>query len=273
MLIVPAIDIIAGQVVRLEQGDFNKKKIYGSSPLEFAKKWASQGAELIHIVDLDGAKFGELINFDTIKMIASESGVKVQAGGGIRTIASLKSYIDAGIEKVVLSTKVLQDPDFLEADKVKECIEKIVLSLDIKYIAKRGEEGISGRLSGETNKDTMFLGTGAGAWSDTENIDLFDFIKKITGAGIRNINFSDIRRDGMMAGLDLVQIKNFVVCARRASAGNLFFTYAGGVSSLEDIRLLSALGPEGVDAVIVGRALYENRFSLEDAIRAAEGAC
>ncbi|MFH1691758.1 MAG: 1-(5-phosphoribosyl)-5-[(5-phosphoribosylamino)methylideneamino] imidazole-4-carboxamide isomerase [Candidatus Omnitrophota bacterium] len=273
MLIVPAIDIIAGQVVRLEQGDFNKKKVYGSSPLEFAQKWASQGAKLVHIVDLDGAKFGELVNFDVIKTIACESGVKVQAGGGIRTAASLKSYVDAGIERVVLSTKVLQDPDFLEADSVKERVEKIVLSLDIKYVVKGDDDTVSGKLSGLSNKDTMLLGTGAGAWSNTENIDLSDFIKKITSVGIRYINFSDIKRDGMMAGLDLAQIKNFVACARKASLNNLFFTYAGGVSSLEDIKLLAGLGSEGVDAVIIGRALYENRINLEDAIRAAEGTC
>lgn len=273
MLIIPAIDIIEGQVVRLEQGDFAKKKVYGLSPLEFAKKWASQGAEWVHVVDLDGAKFGALTNFDAIKTIASESGIKVQAGGGIRTANSLKAYMEAGVSRVVLSTKVLENLDFLNEDIVKQYIERVVLSLDIKYIVKGGEKSISGKLSGLTNKDTMLIGTGADAWSDTENIDLLEFVAKIVRAGIRYINFSDIRRDGMMAGLDLGQIKDFVTYARRASAEKLFFTYAGGVSSLDDIKALSALGEDGVNAVIVGRALYENRFSLHDAISAGGCVC
>ncbi len=273
MLIIPAIDIIEGQVVRLEQGDFSKKKVYGVSPLDFAKKWVSEGAEWVHIVDLDGAKFGTMVNFDVIKTIVLESGAKVQAGGGIRTTSSLKAYMDAGINRAVLSTKVLRDLDFLNADIVKQYIEKIVLSLDIKYIVKGDERSISGKLSAFSNKESMLLGTGSGAWSDTEDIDLSDFIRKIADAGVRYVNFSDIRRDGMMAGLDLEKIKNFVSCARKASQNDLFFTYAGGVSSLEDIKNLSALGCDGVDAVIVGRALYENRFSVRDAIAVAEGAC
>lgn len=257
--------------MRLEQGDFSKVKVYGSSPLEFAKKWASLGAELIHIVDLDGAKYGEPKNFDAIKMIAAQSGVKVEVGGGIRTVASIKAYMDAGIDRVVLSTKVLQDPDFLAQNEIRNYIDRIVLSLDIKYSVRGADKNIYRELSGVSDENTILLGIGAGAWSDTENIDLPGFMKKISVIGIKYVNFSDIKRDGMMAGPNLQQIKDFVGCVKKASLEGFFLTYAGGVSSLEDIKVLSGLKDEGVNAVIVGRALYENRFNLQEAIRIAQG--
>lgn len=254
MLIVPAIDVMAGRVVRLEQGDFNRPIFYDRPALAYAETWTLQGARFLHVVDLDGAKTGEPVNFSLITDIAKSKGVKIEVGGGIRNVGIIRKYLEAGVERVVLSTRVLEDASFLLCCDIRRYLDKVVVSIDIKDLTMNA------------------LTTGTAGWTKAGDvtIDLKEFIKTLSDAGISYINFSDISKDGMLGGVDVEKIARFLVLAREAAQKKLFFTYAGGISSLEDIRKLKSLGREGVDAVIVGRALYENKFNVTEAIRAAQ---
>lgn len=252
-MIVPAIDIMAGKVVRLKRGDFTKTTVYDLSPLEFAQQWRSQGAELIHIVDLDGAKTGEPKNLKIIEDIIKNVKTRFEVGGGIRRIETIKQYVEMGAERVVLSTKVIEDETFLLNPELKGFLKKIAVSIDIKQMESA----------------ELATATTAG-WHESGDvlIDIPTFLQTIVSAGIRYINFSDISRDGMMMGLDTAKISLFLNRIRKPEYGKLFLTYAGGISSLEDLKKLKTLGDNGVDAVIVGKALYENQFSLKEAIEA-----
>jgi phosphoribosylformimino-5-aminoimidazole carboxamide ribotide isomerase len=251
MLIVPAIDIMDGKVVRLERGDFNRAKVYGLSALEYAKKWQTEGASIIHVVDLDGAKTGEPKNFSVIRDIIGGVSVKVEVGGGIRTEETIKKYLDVGAARVVLSTKVIEDQSFLLTESISAYLNKVAVSIDIKHM-----------------ESPEVITSGTSGWQQSGDIliDIPSFINAVSSVGVKFVNFSDISKDGMMMGPDAAKILIFLKRARKAAATKLFFTYAGGISSLDDIRVLGRLGDDGVDAVIVGRALYENKFSLKEAI-------
>lgn len=251
MLIIPAVDIMEGKVVRLERGEFEKVITYPLSPLAYAEKWESEGALFIHVVDLDGAKSGEPKNFDIVKEIIKRIHAKVEVGGGIRSVDTIKRYLEIGAERVVLSTKVIEDASFLLMRDVKNYLHNVAVSLDIKEMET--SEVITG---------------GTAGWLKTGDvlIDIPSFIQTVASAGVRYINFSDISKDGVMVGPDIERIENFLKVARSCASSPLFFTYAGGISSLDDIKNLHSLGQKGVDAVIVGRALYENKFSLKEAI-------
>jgi len=257
MLIVPAIDIMAGRVVRLEQGDFDKPIHYERTPLSFAQLWKLQGAQFLHLVDLDGARWGESRNFDTICDIAKITGIKIEVGGGIRSVEAIRKYLDAGIERVVLSTKILGDATFLLSKDIQKYLDRVAVSIDIKHMG----DGESSRLVTAT--------TGGWLESGDMTIDLSAFVQTMAHVGIRYLNFSDISKDGMLSGPDGSKIARFLEMVRRAAGEMLYFTYAGGISSLEDIRQLKALGVHGVDAVIIGRALYEKKFDVAEAIEAA----
>ncbi len=253
MLIIPAIDIMDGKVVRLHRGDFQNPIVYDLSPFEFACKWRDEGAQLIHIVDLDGARDGEPKNFEAIKDIIAKVGVKFEVGGGIRSLGSIKAYFEAGAERVVLSTKLMEDESFLLKPEVSKFIDKMVVSLDIKQM-----------------ESTELITGATGGWDEAKDvlIDIPSFIKTVSSRGIKYLNFSDISKDGMLLGPDSKKILYFLKTARSVVRSGFIFTYAGGIASLEDIRMLNILGEDGVNAVIVGRALYENKFSLKEAIQA-----
>jgi len=251
MLIIPAVDIMSGKVVRLSKGVFDTSKIYNESPLEYSKKWQDEGASLIHVVDLDGAKSGSLSNLLVIKDIIKNSRVPIEVGGGIRSVEAVATYLNAGAGRVVLSTKILEEPSFLLAPALKGFLNKIAVSIDIKQLQ---------------SSDVVTSGTAG--WSENGDIllDIPSFIKTLSSVGVLFVNFSDISRDGMLSGPDIVKITHFLKLARKHATSKLFFTYAGGISSLEDIKGLKDLGDEGADAIIVGKALYEGRFSLKEAI-------
>ncbi len=252
MQITPAIDIMEGKVVRLERGDFSRVKDYGLSPVEYAKKWQNEGATLLHVVDLDGAKTGETKNFDIICEIIKNSNIGVEVGGGIRSEEAIKKYFAAGAARVVLSTKVIEDSSFLLNRSISDYLPKVAVSIDIKHME---------------SFEVMTTATGGWLQSGDTLIDIPSFMQAVSSVGVRFVNFSDISKDGMMLGPDAVKILNFLKKARHACGdAKLFFTYAGGISSLDDIKVLKRLGEDGVDAVIVGRALYENKFSLKEAI-------
>lgn len=258
MLIIPAIDIMAGKVVRLAKGAFDKKTVYKGSAVVHAKQWQKEGAKLIHVVDLDGARAGSPQNFDPIVDLIRSVEVDVEVGGGIRAATDVKRYLEAGAARVVLSTKVLEDASFLQQKFIKEQIARVIVSLDIKSMSEIKFSG-----------DSMSLSTGSAAWESSKNIEAASFVKWMSLIGVQQINFSDIERDGMMCGPDIMKIRSFLDIIRKVSVNPLFCVYAGGISSLEDIINLAQMDGEGVEGVIVGRALYEKKFSLTQALEAA----
>ncbi len=253
MLIIPAIDIMKGQVVRLARGKFAEATVYDQTPLEYAQWWAGEGATFIHVVDLDGAREGAPRNLEVVQQMARQVGVKIEVGGGIRSIETIQRYLEAGVERVVLSTKILEDASFLLSREIKDHLARVSLSIDIKHLASA--DLITGGTDGWTENGDLL-------------IDVPSLIQSVTQAGLSFLNFSDIARDGMLQGPDTEKILYFLKVVRKAASQPLLITYAGGISSLGDLKALKALGADAIDAVIVGRALYENKFTLKDAIAA-----
>jgi len=253
MLIIPAIDIMKGRVVRLARGKFDKATVYDESPLGYAQRWAGEGATLIHVVDLDGAREGAPQNIEVIQQMTRQVNVKIVVGGGIRTVETIQRYLAAGVERVVLSTKILEDASFLLSREIKGHLARVSLSIDIKHL---------------TSAELVTGGTGGWTQNGDLLIDVPSLVQSVTQAGLKFLNFSDIARDGMLLGPDTEKILYFLKGVRRAASQPLFISYAGGIGSLEDLKALKALGADGADAVIVGRALYENKFTLKDAVAA-----
>ena len=242
MIIIPAIDIIKGKVVRLEQGDFKKEKVYSNDPLEAALKWERMGAKFLHIVDLDGAKYGEVKNRDIIVNIINKTGVRCEVGGGLRSEKDIEDYLKQGAERVVLGTKAFEDEDFLRR-AIANFGEKIVVSVDFR--------NISGKMYAQK-----------AGWLEKTNNIIDEFVKKIKKQGVKTIVVTDISRDGMLTGPNIEGLK-FIL-----EAVDISVVASGGVSSIEDIKQLSRI--KGLAGVIVGRALYEGRLDLEQAIKATE---
>ncbi|MFH0877518.1 MAG: 1-(5-phosphoribosyl)-5-[(5-phosphoribosylamino)methylideneamino] imidazole-4-carboxamide isomerase [Candidatus Omnitrophota bacterium] len=273
MLIIPAIDIMAGKVVRLRQGDFGNVAAYGLSPLAFAEKWQSEGATMIHVVDLDGAKAGEPKNFDVVKEIIKRVRLKIEVGGGIRSTEAIRKYLEVGVDRVVLSTRIMDDDAFLLSRKIEPYLSRVVVSIDVKDIKNIEDVEIVDNIKGDPSeiRNTLSVLSATAGWAEEGDrlIDLPKVIQRLVKAGVGYLNFSDIARDGMLKGLDIPKILTFIKFVNRITQGKLFLTYAGGVSSLEDILALKSIEKEGLGAAVVGRALYENKFTLKDAIQAA----
>jgi phosphoribosylformimino-5-aminoimidazole carboxamide ribotide isomerase len=239
MKVIPAIDIRYGKVVRLIQGDVECETIYSESPLKMAQMWASFGVELIHIVDLDGAIEGRPRNLEIVKKIAKGIKAKVELGGGIRGEATIKEVLDSGIEKVVIGTRAL-DESFLAAAAGK-FKERIVASID-------ADRGIV------HTKGWVFR-------TRTRALDLAASIKK---TGIRTINYTDISKDGTLAGPNLNSLRQLI---RSRPMKGMEIIAAGGISTINDVRNLKALEPSGLKGIIIGKALYENTIDLREAMR------
>ncbi|PIP68061.1 MAG: 1-(5-phosphoribosyl)-5-[(5-phosphoribosylamino)methylideneamino]imidazole-4-carboxamide isomerase [Candidatus Omnitrophica bacterium CG_4_9_14_0_2_um_filter_42_8] len=240
MLIIPAIDIINGKVVRLEKGDFNKPTSYQLDPVEAAKLWEGQGAKLLHIVDLDGAKEGKIKNADTIVKIIKNIKVPCEVGGGIREIKDIDYFLENGAMRVVLGTKVIRDQDFFN-DIVKKFGDKIVVSTDFK---KSGDQ---------------YYITTAG-WVKKTGITVDFFIENIKEAKLKTIIVTDISRDGTLQGPNIEKLEQILASI------DINVIASGGVSSLEDIKRLKAIKNKNLEGVIVGKALYENKIDLKEAI-------
>lgn len=234
MIIFPAVDILQGKCVRLIQGDYNQEKVYSDSPVAMAQTWAAKGAEFIHIVDLDGAKSGESINKQIIINIAQNVDVPIQVGGGIRSLATIDSYISNGVNRVIIGTAAIQDQAFLE-EAVKQYGEKIVVSIDAKndFVATDG-------------------------WTDTSDVRALDLVKKLEAIGVQTIVYTDIAKDGMLQGPNFAEQK----AINEATTMNVIAS--GGVTTQEDIVKLKTLNLYGV---IIGKALYDGKLSLEDIIK------
>ncbi len=237
MLILPAIDLRQGRCVRLFQGRADMETVYSNDPVSVARRWEAQGAKMIHVVDLDGAFGGSPQNEAVVQAIASAISIPVQLGGGIRNTETIEKYLAAGVSRVVLGTAAVTDPDFLR-QAVTEYGEGIVLGLD----CKDGKVCVSG-------------------WEETATRDGLDFLREAEGIGVLRVVFTDIRRDGTLQGPHFEAIEE--VCRHTG----LKVIASGGVSSLEDLRGLKALEPIGVEATIVGKALYAGAFTLEEALQ------
>lgn len=234
MKIIPAIDIRDGKCVRLFQGDYARETIYADSPVTMALKWKKQGAKILHIVDLDGAKKGKLINLEAIRKIIRETSLPVQIGGGIRNIASIKRLIEAGVSKIILGTIAIEDK-VLFRSIINKYQKKIIVSLD-------------------TNNNRLMTN----GWLQTRSLDLIKVVKQLEKIGIKTIIYTDVSRDGTLTEPNYKMIDTI----RKNTKMDLII--AGGISSIEQIKKLRVMGVEGV---IIGKALYEGKIILKEVIK------
>jgi len=233
MIIYPAVDIREGRCVRLTQGEFNKETVYSDNPVEMALKWEKCGAQYLHVVDLDGARTGKAQNIAVVSEIAVKTGIPVQLGGGIRTIEMIETILSKGIERVILGTSAVKDPELVKR-AVKTFENNVVIGID----AKDGLVAIEG-------------------WEKTSEFKAVDFAKKMEDLGVKTIIYTDISRDGMLTGPNLKAMEEMV------KAVSIDIIASGGVGKIEDIKNLKEVGVSGV---IVGRALYTGDVDLREAI-------
>lgn len=240
MNIYPAIDLKSGKCVRLTQGDYQAVTQYPIDPIILAKSFAEEGATILHVVDLDGAKQGASINFDMIKKINQESGLRVQTGGGIRTKQQVKEILESGICRVVLGSIAISQPETVKEWLAEFGGERIVLALDV-------------RLDAENIPRPALHG-----WQTQSEKSLWDLLDDYQESELQHVLCTDIQCDGMLQGPN---INLYQQCVARYP--NLKFQASGGVSSLADLKKLSIINLAGA---VVGKALYENKFSLQDAL-------
>ncbi len=239
MLIVPAIDLKGGKVVRLVRGDFSEELVFGDDPVAVATKWVEAGAARLHVVDLDGALTGSPRHLEVVKKIAQAVKVPVQTGGGIRTLAAVGQYLEAGVAQVILGTKACLDEAFITR-ALKAHGEKIAVAVDVKD----GRVTIEGWVRKEFMKPEALIG-------------------RLVKQGIKTIIYTDTVRDGTMTGPVVDRYRELLGLV--TGQGVSFFA-SGGVSSIEDILKLKELEPAGLSGVVVGRALYEGKLDLKKAI-------
>ena len=234
MKIFPAIDIKDKRCVRLIKGDFENKTEYETSPVDQAAIYKDHGFKNLHIVDLDGALTGKTVNLDIIKKIVSKYDLKIEIGGGVRNTESIKQYIDAGVEKVILGSGAIKNKEFLKA-ACENFKNQIALGLD----AKDGNLSVSG-------------------WKENLNVKTIDFLKEVNDFGISRIIFTDINRDGMKTS------PNYKETTKIAEISNCPVVISGGVSSINDIKKAKELNNKKIEGIIVGKAIFDGDIKLED---------
>jgi phosphoribosylformimino-5-aminoimidazole carboxamide ribotide isomerase len=242
MLLIPAIDLKDGKCVRLRQGRMEEETVFSDDPLQVAQRWVDAGARRLHLVDLNGAFAGRPVNAEVISRIAeNHPDVAIQVGGGIRDEDSVQLYLDAGVQYVIIGTKAVRAPHFVN-DLCLEFPGHIIVGLD----ARDGKVAIDG-------------------WSKLSNHDVIDLAQRFERDGVEAIVYTDISRDGMMEGV------NVDATARLAGEVSIPVIASGGISSLEDIRGLMAVADEGIMGAIIGRALYEGSIDLVEAQELVNG--
>jgi phosphoribosylformimino-5-aminoimidazole carboxamide ribotide isomerase len=236
MMIIPAIDLKEGKVVRLQQGDPSQKTIYSEDPVELARQWQDQGAQSLHVVDLDGAFSGSPVHLDLIEKIAQTVEIPIQVGGGIRKLEDILSVVQAGAERVILGTRAVASPLFLN-EACQRFAGRILLGIDAKggYVAVEG-------------------------WTKPTSLKAIDFARQASRFALSGIVYTDIHRDGMLTGPNLVSLREM------AEVVSIPLIASGGISNLEDVRAILALEPKGVTAMIIGKALYSGSLELAKAI-------
>ncbi|MEK6589563.1 MAG: 1-(5-phosphoribosyl)-5-[(5-phosphoribosylamino)methylideneamino]imidazole-4-carboxamide isomerase [Nitrospinota bacterium] len=236
MLIIPAIDIKDGRCVRLFQGRMDQETVYSEDPVSVAKRWEDNGAELLHVVDLNGAVAGVPKNKDIIGDIIKSVKIPVEVGGGIRDMDTVNEYISIGTKKVIIGTVALENPEFVY-EATKKFPQKIIVGID----AKNGNVAVRG-------------------WEDITKTSAYILAKSFEGFGISDIIYTDISRDGTLSGPNIEAIKSF------AESINIPVIASGGVSNIRDIERLINLQKYGVKGVIIGKALYSGSVNLKEAI-------
>ena len=236
MILIPAIDIKDGKVVRLFQGDFDKQTDYDPYPLMAAKRWHDMGAQWLHLVDLDGAKNGIMSNKEHIIYIAERLNVSVQAGGGIRDLQTVDDLIKAGVKRVILGTRAIEDHQFLK-NMLSLYGEKICVSLDCSngFVAGHG-------------------------WVSVTNIKAVDLALELEAMGLQWMIYTDIARDGVLAGPNFEQLQTMLNTVKKIN-----IIASGGISSLDDVKKLSVM--KGVSAAITGKAIYEGKLDFQEAVK------
>jgi phosphoribosylformimino-5-aminoimidazole carboxamide ribotide isomerase len=244
VILYPAIDIRGGRTVRLVQGDYGRETAYDDDPLDAARRWREQGARALHVVDLDGAREGQPRNLDHVRRIAAEVDVPVQVGGGLRSPEAVTHALEAGADRVVLGTAALSQPE-LVVSLAAEHGQRIVVGVDARggHVAVEGWE----RETGATPVST---------------------IAHLAGRGVRRFVFTPVEVDGTLAGPGLDELSEV---ARTAAEVGARLIYSGGIGSLDDLQAIRASASEGLDGVIVGRALYEGRFTVAEGQAALDG--
>jgi len=232
--IFPAIDIKDKKCVRLIKGNFENKTEYETSPVEQADKYSAFGFKNLHIVDLDGALTGETVNLQIIKEIVSKYDFKVEVGGGIRSLDSVKQYIDLGVDKVILGSGAVKNKNFLK-EACEKFKNKIALGLDVK----NGKLSVSG-------------------WKENLNINSIDYLQEVKNFGVSRIIYTDINRDGMKTS------PNFMETIKISEISNCPVVISGGVSSINDIKKAKDLNNKKIEGIIVGKAIYDGDIDLDD---------
>jgi phosphoribosylformimino-5-aminoimidazole carboxamide ribotide isomerase len=236
MKIYPAIDILGGKAVRLKQGRKHDVTVYGD-PVEMALKWASKGADWLHVVDLDGAFEGEPRNLDVLRdMAAAVPKAKIQVGGGLRSMSSVERLLEAKIQRVILGTAAVQDQKF-----VKQALAERPANIAIGIDARDGKVRVAG-------------------WTEDSQIGAIDLARALQNIGARLIIYTDISRDGLLEGHNVEATREML------ENTGLYVIASGGVSSTSDLNSLAAIGHPRLDGVIIGKALYENRIQIEEAL-------
>ena len=238
MEVIPAIDLLEGQCVRLYQGDYSQSEVFSNNPVEIAKQWADQGATRLHVVDLDGAKQGKPANQKAIEDIAREISIPVQVGGGLREAGSVAQLLSLGVDRAILGTVAVENPQLVEA-LCQEFPGKIAVGID----ARNGKVATRG-------------------WLETSQVTAITLAQTMANLGVATIIYTDIHRDGTLTGPNLEALREL------AEAIEIPVIASGGVSSLTDLLSLLALEPLGVNGAIVGRAIYTGDVNLTEAIRA-----
>lgn len=236
MLLFPAIDIKDAKVVRLTQGDYDQVTEYNENPVKHASEWAKKGTQWLHIVDLDAAKAGAPVNRDVIAAIAKTSGLKIQVGGGIRSLEMAADYLENGVSRVIVGTRAVQDPLFL-GDLGENFPGQVALGLD----TKDGKIAVQG-------------------WTESTDLSVQEFLNEAPLKNIACLIFTDIAKDGMLQGPNLQALQSVL------DISPIPVIASGGISQLQDLENLKAMKHDNLLGVIVGKALYEGCFSLEEAL-------
>ena len=239
MIIIPAIDIKDGQCVRLKEGQFEDIEIFSDDPVKMAVNWANKGAQLLHVVDLDGARYGKLTNVSIVEKMLRKVGIPIQVGGGIRNFEEVEMLIKLGVSRIVLGTILWKDKDLAER-LFHEFPKKIIAGVD----ARDGNVAIEG-------------------WQNMTSVDVFDFALEMERLGAKRIIYTDIKRDGMMQGPNVANIKKMLKII------NIPLIASGGIASLNDIKDLTKFNDKGLEGIIIGRALYNGAVALGDAMKLA----
>jgi phosphoribosylformimino-5-aminoimidazole carboxamide ribotide isomerase len=236
MKIIPAIDIQNGNCVRLRQGDFAQETIFDKNPLNIAQKWVDEGAERLHLVDLDGARLGTPINLDIISSICKKfPSIPIQIGGGIRDLKTAENYLLAGATYIIIGTKAVEEPKF-----VKELCKIFPGNIIVGVDAKNGEVATDG-------------------WESVSDKNVIELSREFENIGVSEIVYTDIEKDGMMKGLNMDATLNL------AKSVNIPIIASGGVSCLDDIRKMKPYVGSGISGIIIGRALYEKTITIKEA--------